>query len=236
MEINREEIFENVRIWRERIDEASARWGGCEICGVTKTHGADTINLSYEAGIRTIGENRVQELLSKIDDLNPDFEIHLIGALQTNKVRQVIGRVSMIQSVDRESLAREIDRRAREAGITADVLIEVGIAGEAQKSGVAEDGLMPLLKMCASLENVRVRGLMSVMPIADDPEDVRIYFKRMRAWFDRLRDHPVSDNIQMDVLSMGMSNDCIVAAQEGATMVRLGRALYGARSYPANRG
>ena len=141
----------------------------------------------------------------------------------------------MIQSVDRESLAREIDRRAAEKNITANVLIEVGIAGEAQKSGVPEDGLPALLRLCAELEHVRVRGLMSVMPIADDPEDVRIYFKRMRAWFDRLRDHPVSDRVSMDVLSMGMSNDCIVAAQEGATMVRLGRALYGARAYPANR-
>ena len=111
----------------------------------------------------------------------------------------------------------------------------MGIAGEAQKSGVPEDGLPALLRLCAELEHVRVRGLMSVMPIADDPEDVRIYFKRMRAWFDRLRDHPVSDRVSMDVLSMGMSNDCIVAAQEGATMVRLGRALYGARAYPANR-
>ena len=235
MELNREEIIQNVHIWRERIDEASARWGGCEICGVTKTHDAETINASYDAGIRIIGENRVQELLSKIDDLNPAFEIHLIGALQTNKVKNVVGRVQMIQSVDRESLAREIDRRAAEKNITANVLIEVGIAGEAQKSGVPEDGLLALLRLCAELEHVRVRGLMSVMPIADDPEDVRIYFKRMRAWFDRLRDHPVSDRVSMDVLSMGMSNDCIVAAQEGATMVRLGRALYGARAYPANR-
>lgn len=236
MEPNRDEIFRNVREWRERIGEASARWGGCEICGVTKTHGAETINLSYEAGIRTIGENRVQELLSKIDDLNPDFEIHLIGALQTNKVRRIIGRVAMIQSVDRESLAREIERCAAARGVTADVLIEVGIAGEAQKSGVAEDGLLPLLRLCAELPHVRVRGLMSVMPVCDDPEDVRPYFRRMRAWFDRLRDDPVSDRIRMEILSMGMSNDCIVAAQEGATMVRLGRALYGARSYPVNRG
>ena len=235
MELNREEIIKNVHIWRERIDEASARWGGCEICGVTKTHEAETINASYDAGIRIFGENRVQELLSKIDDLNPAFEIHLIGALQTNKVKNVVGRVQMIQSVDRESLAREIDRRAAEKNITANVLIEVGIAGEAQKSGVPEDGLPALLRLCAELEHVRVRGLMSVMPIADDPEDVRIYFIRMRAWFDRLRDQPVSDRVRMEVLCIGMSNDCSVAAQEGATMVRLGRALYGARAYPANR-
>ena len=189
MELNREEIIKNVHTWRERIADASARWGGCEICGVTKTHGAETINASYDAGIRIIGENRVQELLSKIDDLNPAFEIHLIGALQTNKVKSVVGRVQMIQSVDRESLAREIDRRAAQLGITANVLVEVGIAGEAQKSGVPEDDLLPLLRLCAELEHLRVRGLMSVMPIADDPEDVRIYFRRMRAWFEIGRAH-----------------------------------------------
>lgn len=226
--MDRESIFENVRLWTERIGNASAKWGGCEICAVSKTHDAPTVNLAYEAGLRTIGENRVQELMGKIDELNPDFSIHLIGALQTNKVKYIIDRVDMIQSVDRPALADEISKRALAIGRPMNVLIEVNIAGESQKSGVGEDGLMDLLRHCAQLEGLRVKGLMSVMPLTENPEEIRPYFRRMRGWFERLRDENWN-NISMDVLSMGMSGDCIVAAEEGATMVRLGRAIFGAR-------
>ena len=102
--MNREEILQNVQLWQSRIGEASQKWGGAQICAVTKTRDADTINLTWEAGIRTIGENRVQELMGKIDDLNPDFQLHLIGSLQTNKVKYIIDRVDMVQSLDRDAL------------------------------------------------------------------------------------------------------------------------------------
>ncbi len=226
--MNREDLLANIAEWRERIGEASAKWGGAEICAVSKTVDADTINLAWEGGIRTLGENRVQELMGKIDALNPDYRIHLIGQLQTNKVKPIINRVAMIQSVDREALAREISRRAVNAGVEMPVLIQVNIARESQKAGVDEEQLMPLLKLCADLPGVKVDGLMAIMPIADDPEDVRPYFRRMRGWFDRLRDMDLP-GVAMNTLSMGMSDDAVVAAQEGTTMVRLGRALFGAR-------
>ncbi|MDO4866409.1 MAG: YggS family pyridoxal phosphate-dependent enzyme [Clostridia bacterium] len=227
--MNREDLLSNIRLWQQRVGEASARWGGAEICGVSKTIAPETINLAWEGGIRTLGENRVQELLGKIDRLNPDFRIHLIGQLQTNKVKYIIDKVAMIQSVDREALALEISRRAEAAGVRMPVLVQVNIAREPQKAGIDEELLVPFLRACAELPGIEVQGLMAIMPIADDPEDVRPYFRRMRTWFDRLRDDPVP-GVTMRTLSMGMSDDCLVAAEEGATMVRLGRALFGARS------
>ena len=228
--MDREDLLLNIAEWRSRIGEASAKWGGCEICAVSKTVDPETINLAWDGGIRVLGENRVQELLGKLDALNPGYDIHLIGQLQTNKVKYIVDKVAMIQSVDREALAREISRRAEAAGVQMPVLVQVNIAREAQKAGVDEEELVPLLKLCGELPGLKVRGLMAIMPIADDPEDVRPYFRRMRDWFERLRDMNLN-NIEMQTLSMGMSDDAIVAAQEGATMVRLGRALFGARHY-----
>ena len=226
--MNRDSIFENVRIWKERIGNASAKWGGCEICAVTKTQDAETINLAWEAGLTTIGENRVQELTGKIEGLNPSFNIHLIGALQTNKVKYIADKVDLIQSVDRIALADEISRRALAVNRKMDILLQVNIARESQKSGIDEDDLMELVRHCSALEGVHVKGLMAIMPLVENPEEVRPYFKRMRGWFDRLKDESIS-NVDMDILSMGMSGDCIAAAEEGATMVRLGRAIFGAR-------
>ena len=226
--MDREALIANIREWQQRIGDAAAKWGGAEICGVSKTVDPDTINLAWEGGIRTLGENRVQELLGKIDRLNPGFRIHLIGRLQTNKVRSVIDRVAMIQSLDRETLAQEISRRAAAAGVEMPVLVQVNIAREAQKAGVDEEALLPFIRACGQMPGLRVQGLMAIMPIAGDPEDVRPYFRCMRQWFERLRDMDIP-GVRMETLSMGMSDDCVVAAQEGATMVRLGRALFGAR-------
>lgn len=227
--MNREDLLSNIARWQARIGEASAKWGGAEICGVSKTIDPDTINMAWEGGIRILGENRVQELAAKQDRLNPGFEVHLIGRLQTNKVKQAVERVAMIQSLDRDALAAEISRRAEAAGRTMPVLVQVNIAREPQKAGVDEAELIPFLRRCAELPGLSVRGLMAIMPIAGDPEDVRPLFRRMREWFDRLREMDMP-GIEMQTLSMGMSDDCVVAAEEGATMVRLGRALFGARA------
>lgn len=218
----------NISLWQERIGNASARWGGAEICAVTKTVDVETINRARAAGIRVIGENRVQELMSKIDRLDPAYRIHIIGQLQTNKVKNIIGKVDMVQSLDRDALAQELSRRAVSAGTVMPALVQVNIAREPQKAGIDEDELIEFLKRTSELPGVRVEGLMAIMPFTDDPETVRPYFRRMRAWFDRLRDMDL-DNVHINVLSMGMSGDCLVAAEEGATMVRLGRALFGAR-------
>ena len=226
--MEREEILKNAALWKERIGEASARWGGAEICAVTKTQDAQTVNCVWDAGIRTIGENRVQELMDKREDLHPGFNVQLIGSLQTNKVKYIAGWVDMVQSLDRDALAQELSRRAQEHNRVLPVLVQVNIARESQKGGVDEDELEAFLRRCARLPGIEVRGLMAIMPLVSDPEELRPYFRRMRGWFDRLREEGI-ENTSMDVLSMGMSGDCIVAAQEGATMVRLGRALFGAR-------
>ena len=226
--MNQEQLLRNIAKWRQRIGEASAKWGGAQICAVSKTVDADIVNMAWEGGIRILGENRVQEVVAKKDRLNPGFEIHLIGQLQTNKVKPAVQRVAMIQSVDREALAQEISRRAGAEGLVMPVLVQVNIAREPQKAGVDEEQLLPLLKRCAELPGLKVQGLMAIMPVADDPEEVRPYFRRMREWFDRLREADLP-GIEMRTLSMGMSDDCVVAAEEGATMVRLGRALFGAR-------
>ena len=221
-------ILENVRVWRERIAEASARWGGAEICAVTKTQSAETVNLAWDAGLRTIGENRVQELMDKRDALNPGFNVQLIGSLQTNKVKYIAGWVDMVQSLDRDALAEELSRRALQAGRRLPVLVQVNIAREPQKGGIHEEELEAFVRRSAKLPGIQIRGLMAIMPLVDDPETLRPCFRRMRDWFERLRDADIEDTA-LDTLSMGMSGDCIVAAQEGATMVRLGRALFGER-------
>ena len=228
--MEREALLRNIHDWQEKIGNASAKWGGAEICGVSKTIDPETINMAWDGGIRTLGENRVQELMGKIDLLNPEYKIHLIGQLQTNKVKYIIDRVDMIQSVDREALAVEIDKRATAAGRVMPVLVQVNIAREPQKAGIDEEELLPLIRRLSDMNGLKVEGLMAIMPIADDPEDVRPYFRRMRQWFDRLRDADIP-GVRMNTLSMGMSDDCLVAAEEGATMVRLGRALFGARHY-----
>ena len=228
--MNQEALLKNIYEWRQKIGEASAKWGGAEICGVSKTIDPETINMAWDGGIRILGENRVQELMSKIDVLNPDYKIHLIGQLQTNKVKYIVDRVDMIQSVDRDALADEIDRRATAAGRVMPVLVQVNIAREPQKAGIDEESLLPFIRRLSGVQGLRVEGLMAIMPIEADPEDARPYFRRMREWFDRLRDMDIP-NVSMHTLSMGMSDDCLVACQEGATMVRLGRALFGERHY-----
>lgn len=224
-----ERLSANIARWRERLNEASGKWGGVEICAATKTVAPERINQAWEAGIRTIGENRVQELLGKYAALNPELRIELIGRLQTNKVRHILDRVCRVQSLDRDPLAEELSRRAAAWGIVMPVLIEVNIAGEAQKGGISPDSLVDFARRCAALPGIRVEGLMAVMPNAADPEAVRPYFRQMRDWFERLRDLQIP-NTDISTLSMGMSNDCLVAAEEGATMVRLGRLLFGERT------
>ncbi len=220
-----EDLEKNIALWQERIGNASARWGKAEICAATKTVDAQTVNRAFAAGIRIIGENRVQEMNEKIDALDPRFEVHMIGGLQTNKVKALPKRLCMVQSVDRLSLAEALSKRQSALGQNLKVLIEINVAGEEQRSGVAGENFRELFDAIQKLPNLTVDGLMAIMPIADDPEDLRPRFRALRAQFDALRD----EGHDLHTLSMGMSHDCIVAAEEGATMVRLGRALFGSR-------
>lgn len=209
------------------IENIRAGLGGAELCAVTKTMPVEDINAAIAAGITEIGENRVQELMGKIDMIAPGARINLIGQLQTNKVKYIIGRVGLIQSLDRDELAREISRRSTAAGVTTGALIEVNIAGEAQKGGIPADEAVEFAGRVKDMPGLAIKGLMTVMPIAGDPETLRPYFRRMRSMFEELR----RAGMDMQVLSMGMSGDWRIAAEEGSTMVRIGRGIFGSRNY-----
>lgn len=218
-----EEISANIENWRSRL-------GGVEICAVTKTMPVEDVNAAIAAGIVNVGENRVQEITAKLPEMTGEYKMHMIGRLQTNKVRQIVGKVAMIQSLDREELALEISKRSVMAGVTTNALIQVSIAGEEQKGGIEPDKLYDFARMCAGLDGINIKGLMAVMPLTDDPVSLRPYFRQMRRFFEELGRENIP-GMQMEVLSMGMSGDCLVAAEEGSTMVRIGRGIFGARNY-----
>ena len=230
-----EELHARVAAIRERLERASLeRWGRMpQIIAVSKTVPAQRVNAVLGEGIVRLGENRVQELLEKKPHLDASFQIDLIGRLQNNKVKAIINQVHMIQSVDRESLAQEIDRRAQQHGLRMPVLIQVNIGREAQKGGVDPDGLYELARYAAALPGLDVRGLMAVMPDLKDEDQLRPYFAQMRRLFDNLRQEAIG-GVTMEELSMGMSGDYELAAAEGATVVRIGSAIFGRRETPAS--
>lgn len=227
------EIAQNMEDVRARIARAAAKSGrsaeDITLVAVTKTKPAADVNAVLACGVRVIGENRVQELCEKLPDIRlGDAHAHLIGHLQTNKVRQVIEKVAMIQSVDSLHLAQEIEKQAARHGLNMDVLLEVNIGGEEAKSGIAPQALPELLANVQALPHLRVRGLMTVPPRLDGGEEVRPYFSAMRKLFIDIASKK-SDNKDIRILSMGMSADFEIAIEEGSTMVRVGTAIFGRR-------
>lgn len=228
-------VADNVQRIREQMENACIAAGRpideVTLLAVTKTVDAERINAAIRCGVRQIGENRVQEFLSKRDDLNlDDVQAHLIGHLQTNKVRQIVGKVQMIQSVDSLRVAAAIDRCSSELGIVTPILVEVNIGGEEAKSGIAPSDLERLLYEIAPFDHVRVDGLMTVPPILHKENEKRAIFSKMYQLFVDIKDKNI-DNINMQILSMGMSGDFREAILEGSTMVRVGSALFGERHY-----
>ena len=229
-------IRDNLKAINERIAAAAERSGRSReditLIAVTKLHEPSEIDEAIECGVTDIAENKVQEVLKKYNLVRGNANWHLIGHLQTNKVRQIVGRVCLIHSVDSLHLAAEIDKRSSMIGRVSDVLVQVNAAGEEQKSGVSLSQAGPLVRdILDSCPNVRIRGLMGMAPYAEDPEDVRIYFRQLRELFEKLAaetDHPMAD---FRYLSMGMSGDFEVAIEEGSNMVRIGTAIFGARDY-----
>lgn len=199
------------------------------LLAATKTVDADTINYAIEKGITHIGENRVQELLSKQELLRPAHS-HFIGHLQTNKVKDIIDKVEMIESVDSIRLANEISKQAQKRGIIMDVLLEINIGGEESKSGFSPEDAEKAVGEVAKLDGIRVKGLMTIPPATDLPEESRKYFREMYKLFIDIRGKNI-DNSSMSVLSMGMSNDFDIAVEEGANLVRVGTSLFGRRIY-----
>ena len=200
------------------------------LLAATKTVPAELINFAIANGIKYIGENRVQEFLSKNDEISSDAHRHFIGHLQTNKVKDIIGKTEMIESVHSLKLAGEISKQSEKHGIVTDVLLEINIGNEESKSGFGKAEIESKLYEISKLSNLRVRGLMAIPPICEKSEENRKYFSEMYKLFIDIGAKK-SDNIFMDYLSMGMSDDYAVAIEEGANIVRIGTALFGKRAY-----
>lgn len=225
-------LHQRVEDVRARLEAAALeRWGRApQIVAVSKNVDAAAVNEVLKEGLVRLGENRVQEVLAKKPHLDAAFQIDLIGRLQSNKVKYIIDQVGMIQSLDRESLAQEIDRRAQQRHIRMPVLIQVNIGQEAQKGGVDPKDVFSFARYASALPGLQVMGLMAVMPDLNSDEELRPYFVRMRQLFVALQKEAIS-GAQIEELSMGMSGDYELAAQEGATIVRIGSAIFGPRSY-----
>lgn len=199
------------------------------LVAVSKKWPAADVQALAQFGVRDFGESRVQEALPKIDSLSDlDINWHLIGSLQTNKVRQIFPRVRLIHSLDRWSLVKELERCALRFGMPAKCLVQVNIAGETSKAGLAPSLVKEFVQtVSADYPHVQIRGLMTIAPHVDNPEHVRVYFRQMKAMFDGLA--AAESSYTMEHLSMGMSGDFEVAIEEGATMVRVGTAIFGRR-------
>lgn len=228
-------VVDNYRRIKNNVMEAAVRAGRKEsdvrLMCVTKTVEAQYINPVLDCGADLIGENRVQEFLGKKDALHLDgVEKHLIGHLQTNKVRQIVGEADMIESVDSLKLAKEISRESAKKGITTKILVEVNVGREESKSGIYIENLEELLCQIAQLDCIKVKGLMTIPPICDNSSEVRKYFSAMHQSFVDFKDKRI-DNIDMEILSMGMSGDYEDAVLEGSNIVRVGSAIFGARQY-----
>jgi len=215
-----------------RIATACARCGRdpatVRLLAVSKTVAAERMAEAVAAGQQLFGENYVQEFVAKAAILPANLEWHFIGALQSNKVKYLAGKVALIHSVDRLSLAEEIDRQWGKLGLRADILLEVNLGDEASKAGSSGGEVVALATAISRLPHLRLRGLMAIPPLLDDPEAVRPYFRRLRDLAVEVQQ--ALPGIELPELSMGMSHDFEVAIEEGATLVRVGTALFGARA------
>ena len=227
-------IADNIRSVEERILAACQRAGRPRedvtlIC-VTKTKPVEDLRQAYDAGQRVFGENRVQEIIEKFPRLPEDIQWHMIGHLQRNKVKYLMDRAVMIHSVDSAALAQTISKEAVKAGRVMDILLEVNAAEEESKFGLGYDKVLPLIHEIAPLPGIHICGLMTVPPYTENPETSRVYFKKLRELSVDIARQSI-DNVSMHTLSMGMTGDFEVAIEEGATHIRVGTAIFGARNY-----
>lgn len=231
--LSAKEFDANYNAIEEKIEAAVKKIGkerkDITLLAATKTVDVDTINYAISSGISTIGENKVQEFLSKYEGVSPVTH-HFIGHLQTNKVKDVVGKVSLIHSVHSLKLAREISKQAAKLGIFQEILLEVNIGEEESKSGFLYNEVNEAIKEISQLPNVYIKGLMAIPPICEVAEENRKYFKKMYNLFVDIGNQKI-DNSSMKILSMGMSDDFDVAIEEGANLVRVGTALFGKRIY-----
>ena len=228
-------IAENVARIRAEMEAAAIAAGrdpkAIQLCAATKMNDADAVRQAIAAGVDCCGENKVQELTAKLEENAYEGRpVHFIGHLQTNKVRQVVGKVDLIQSVDRLKLLDAINTEAARQEIYQDILLEVNVGGEESKSGFAPDELLPVVEKIGNYSNIRVRGLMAIPPICQNPGDNIKFFQKMLQLSVDITEKKY-DNVCMDFMSMGMSDDFADAIRCGSTMIRVGTAIFGRRDY-----
>ena len=227
-------IVKNLEQIHKTIEDTCSQCGRASkdvtLIAVSKTKPVEMIWQAYNAGIRDFGENKVQEMCDKMEQLPKDIRWHMIGHLQTNKVKYLIGKTALIHSVDSYKLACEIEKQAAKQDCIMDILIEVNIAEEETKFGLSEEDVIDLVKQIAQLPHVRIKGLMTVAPYVVDSEENRAFFRKIKQLSVDI-DNQNIDNVSMNILSMGMTGDYMVAIEEGATMVRVGTGIFGERNY-----
>jgi pyridoxal phosphate enzyme (YggS family) len=216
-------IEENLKEIRKNVKD------GVTLLAVSKTKPIDSIKQVYELGIRDFGENKVQELMDKEPNLPDDIRWHLIGHLQRNKVKYIVGKVYLIHSLDSIRLLKEIEKHYKAKNLMAQALIQINIGKEESKTGVYVEHLQELINACEECKNVKIKGLMSVIPKGNE-EQCRYYFKKLKNIFCDLREKSFK-NVKMDVLSMGMTHDYKIAIEEGSNLVRIGEGIFGKRDY-----
>lgn len=229
-----QEIRDNIESVFRNIKDICVRTGknpdGITVIAVTKTVSADRINYAVGCGIRNIGENKVQEIMAKYENIEENVKWHLIGHLQTNKVKYIIDKVELIHSVDSIGLAEEISKRALKAGLVKNILVQINVAREESKFGIGYDETDSFVRRLSELPGIRVKGLMTIAPYCEDVELVRPVFRQLKEKYDSLAKAGIA-NVEMKYLSMGMTNDYKVAIEEGSNMVRIGTGIFGARNY-----
>lgn len=227
-------LRENLKQVEENIVNACKKAGRerneVTLIAVSKTKPIEMLQEVYDAGVREFGENKVQEMCDKMEVLPKDIRWNMIGHLQTNKVKYLIGKTSLIHSVDSLHLAEEIEKQAANKNVLVDILVEVNIANEASKFGTTKEDAIRLVREISRLSHLRIKGLMTIAPMVENPEDNRLYFRQIKELSVDIESQNI-DNVSMKVLSMGMTGDYMVAIEEGATMVRVGTGIFGERNY-----
>lgn len=227
-------LEKNLRSIQEKIENACKKSGRCledvTLIAVSKTKPLPMLEEIYGLGIRQFGENKVQELTDKYEKLPKDIAWHMIGHLQRNKVKYLIGKTALIHSVDSLRLAEEIEKEAAKQNCSVDILIEVNMAAEESKFGVSPEEVLPLVEQIADFRHINIKGLMTIAPFVENPEENRIHFANLRKLSVDIAAKNI-DNVSMRILSMGMTNDYEVAIEEGATIVRVGTGIFGERNY-----
>lgn len=222
------EVHENMR---KACEKAGRSESDVELIAVSKTKPVSALMEAYESGCRIFGENKVQELVDKYNVMPKDIKWHMIGHLQRNKVKYIVDKTALIHSVDSLKLAEEISREALKKQVQVAILIEVNVAGEDTKFGVKPEETEELVRRAAVLPGISIKGLMTIAPYVDDPEENRQYFGKLKQLSVDINQKNI-DNVNMNVLSMGMTGDYTVAIEEGATFIRVGTGIFGERKYP----